>query len=238
MDYLGVGLFVDPSGKGQDETAWAVVASMHGMYYVLDFGGFQGGGYDDVVLEELALLARRYKVNLVVAEDNFGNGMFTKLLTPVILKIYQCGIEEVRVNTRKEMRIITTLEPVMNQHRLVIDKSALERDYRKLRDASGTVGDSWRTYSLTYQMSRMTKEKNAIPHDDRLEAISMGVSWWADQACLDVEQSVLKEQRRLDQQFTDASLMSILGNKKKPPVNQTANRGLQVGYRGSPKWKR
>ena len=226
--YTAIGLFVDPSGKGKDETAWSVVACLNGMFYVLDFGGYQGGGYDDRVLEGLAETARAYKVNVVVAEDNFGNGMFTKLLTPILLKKHQCGIEEVRVNTRKELRIIQTLEPVMNQHRLVVDKGALERDYRKLRDAQGSIGDSWTSYAFTYQLSRISLEKNCIPHDDRLEAVSMGVSWWADQAALDVSGETARRESRNRELFLQNCVDGII--EKKPRKTYSSNRGL--GLRG------
>jgi hypothetical protein len=233
--YTAIGLFVDPSGRGKDETAWAVVACMNGMYYVLDFGGFQGGGYDDAVLHSLAETARVYRVSLVVAEDNFGNGMFTKLLTPILQNTWMCGIEEVRVHTRKELRIIGNLEPIMNQHRLVIDKAALLRDYRKLRDSEGSLGDLWQTYALTYQMSRLTKDRGALPHDDRIEAVSMGVSWWADQALLDVERTAKEKDTKLDDQFREQSLISVFGSKKRPRTAE-ANRGLSMGSRSAKRW--
>ena len=52
-------------------------------------------------------------------ESNFGDGMATAL-KPIMAKIHPCEIEEVRHNIQKEKRIIDTLEPIMNTHRLVI----------------------------------------------------------------------------------------------------------------------
>ena len=43
-------------------------------------------------------------------------------------------IEEVRANVRKEDRIIDSLEPILNQHRLVVDKKVIEWDYKSNPD--------------------------------------------------------------------------------------------------------
>ena len=48
---------------------------------------------------------------------------------PIISKIHPVTMSEVRHNTQKERRIIDALEPVMNQHRLVIDKKVIHTDY-------------------------------------------------------------------------------------------------------------
>ena len=45
-------------------------------------------------------------------------------------------VEEVRANVRKEDRIIDTLEPVLNQHRLVVDRSVIEWDFKSNPDDS------------------------------------------------------------------------------------------------------
>ena len=47
--------------------------------------------------------------------------MFTKLLLPFVTKTYPVTIEEIRHQEAKEKRIIDTLEPLMQQHRLIID---------------------------------------------------------------------------------------------------------------------
>ena len=60
---------------------------------------------------------------MIVVESNFGDGMFSKLLSSIHAKTYPVSIEEVRHNTQKEVRIIDTLEPVMMQHRLILMRS-------------------------------------------------------------------------------------------------------------------
>lgn len=49
----------------------------------------------------------------------------------LVNSIYPCGMEDVKQSKQKELRVIDTLEPVMNQHRLIIDKGLVERDIRK-----------------------------------------------------------------------------------------------------------
>jgi hypothetical protein len=52
--------------------------------------------------------------------------MFLQFLKPVMAKVYPVTMEEVRNSIQKQKRIIDTLEPVMNQHRLVVGGSAID----------------------------------------------------------------------------------------------------------------
>ena len=183
INYTGSVLAIDPSGRGKDETAYAVVKMLNGILYVIDFGGISGG-YSSQTLQALSVIARKYLVNQVLIESNFGDGMFSELLKPTLTKIYPCTIEEVRHSIQKEKRIIDTLEPVMNQHRLVIDQKALERDYQSVQHYPP---ESQSRYMLVHQMTRITKEKGALVHDDRLDVLSMAVSYWVEQMAADAD---------------------------------------------------
>ena len=113
--------------------------------------------------------------------------MFSKLLAPFVNNAYPVSIEEVRHNTQKEVRIIDTLEPVMMQHRLVIDEKLIKEDYESAPEPS---------YSLFYQMTRLTKDRGAIIHDDRLEALAMAVNYWTEQ--MDADSETMAAQQKLD----------------------------------------
>ena len=199
VNYEGAVLAIDPSGRGKDETTYAVVKMLNGYLYVTEFGGMQGG-YEDVVMEALVDVAKRNKCNVAVIESNFGDGMFTKLFTPFLKKAnYRMAVEEVRHNTQKEKRIIDTLEPVMNQHRLIMDIAAIEKD------ASSTLKyptEQALKRQLMYQMSRITKDRGALAFDDRLDVLAMGVAWWVEQMGQDEEEKM--EQRR--EQLLEAEL--------------------------------
>ena len=183
LSYTGSVLAIDPSGRGKDETAYAVVKMLNGILYVIDFGGI-AGGYSNETLQSLSMIARKYSVNEILIESNFGDGMFSELLKPILTKVYPCSIEEIRHSIQKEKRIIDTLEPVMNQHRLVIDQKALEKDYQSVQHYPP---ESQGRYMLAHQMTRITKEKGALVHDDRLDVLSMAVSYWVEQMAADAD---------------------------------------------------
>jgi hypothetical protein len=208
ISYTGSVLAIDPSGRGKDETAYAVVKMLNGILYVIDFGGIEGG-YSSETLQALSVIARKYLVNQVLIESNFGDGMFMELLKPTLTKIYPCTIEEVRHNIQKEKRIIDTLEPVMNQHRLVIDQKALEKDYSSVQHYPP---ESQSKYMLAHQMTRVTKEKGALTHDDRLDVLSMAVNYWVEQMAADVD---IKIHERKDD-LLDKELERFMENAVNP----------------------
>ena len=67
IEFDGCVMFVDPSGKGMDETAYAIVAQLNGNLFVLEVGAFREG-YTEPVLEGLAQAAKRQKVKLILLE--------------------------------------------------------------------------------------------------------------------------------------------------------------------------
>lgn len=174
--YQGIVMAIDPSGRGGDELAYAVVAMLNGYLYVLECKGLRGG-YSDENLEMLARVAKRLKVKQIIVEENFGDGMFTKLLTPFLTRIYPVTTEEVKHSIQKEKRIIDTLEPVMNQHRLVVSEELL------LADAKTDEPK----YQLFFQMTRITKDRGALGKDDRLDVLAMAVAYWSTAMDRDVE---------------------------------------------------
>ena len=183
IQYSGSVLSIDPSGRGKDETGYAVVKMLNGFLYVAECGGLKGG-YKDTNLRSLSVIAKRNNVNLILIESNFGDGMFMELLKPVLRKIHNVTIEEIRSNVQKEKRIVDTLEPVMNQHRLVIDPKVVENDYKTVQEYPV---ESQARYMLFHQMTRITKDKGALIHDDRLDALQMAVQYWVDFMAADAE---------------------------------------------------
>lgn len=169
-EYTGCVMAIDPSGRGSDETGYAVVKIMAGNLFLMAAGGLLGG-YSDQTLEALATIAKKHQVNQVIVEANFGDGMYTKLLTPIMSRIHKCAIEEVKHSTQKEARIIDTLEPVISTHRLVVDQKLIEEDFESAKDVK---------YSLFYQLTRITRDRGALTHDDRLDALAMAISYWVE----------------------------------------------------------
>ena len=157
-------------------------------------------------------MARDYKVNKIKPESNFGDGMFTTLLLPILKKInYQCAVEEVRNNTQKEKRIIDTLEPVMNQHRLIVDKQVIRDDYESIKYYPL---EKQQQYSLFYQLTRITKDRGSLSHDDRLDCLAMAVADCLEMLLVDVDDEI---QRRLDEEM-DEEIERIWGFSDKSEV--------------------
>jgi hypothetical protein len=182
-EWNGSVMSIDPSGRGKDETAYAVVKMQSGFLYVTALGGLQNG-YSQEALETLASVAAEQEVNEIITESNFGDGMFTQLFKPVLQNIHPCSIVEVRHSTQKEKRIIDTLEPVMNQHRLIVDEEIIQEDFRcpELKK------------QLFYQMTRLTKDRGSLAFDDRIDALSIAVNYWVEVMDRDA-QSALEDYR-------------------------------------------
>ena len=186
LPYTGSVLAIDPSGRGSDETSYAVVKMLNGVLYVPDAGGVKGG-YSEETLTSLVEIAKTHKVNMVIIESNFGDGMFTQLISPYFTKSYPVTLEEVRHSKQKELRIIDVLEPIMNQHRLVVDPKVIQRDYDSIQDYPQDVAVK---YSMFYQMTRITKDKGALAHDDRLDALAMACQYWVEQMGIDADKEI------------------------------------------------
>jgi hypothetical protein len=182
-EYEGSVMAIDPSGRGGDETTYAIVNQLHGNLFVVDMGGFKGG-YTEETLKELAKLAKHNKVNDIVIESNFGDGMFTKLFLPVLRKFHKCAVDEVRHNTQKERRIIDTLEPLMNQHRVIMNEDIVRKDAKRLGNEQGVQ------YSIFYQITRLTKERGALKHDDAVDVLAMACAYWVEAMSRDEDQAM------------------------------------------------
>jgi hypothetical protein len=168
---------VDPSGRGTDETAATYISQKNGFLYVHEVRAYRDG-YSDSTLLDILRGCKRYNVTKLVVETNFGDGIVAELFKKHLQQTKQAiDVEEVRANVRKEDRIIDTLEPILNQHRLIVDRGVVEWDYNSNKDAAP---EERLLYMLFYQMSRMCREKGAVKHDDRLDSLAQGVKYFID----------------------------------------------------------
>ena len=183
VEYTGSVMSIDPSGRGKDETGYAVVKMLNGYLYVRRCGGI-AGGYSEEALKKLAVIAKEEQVNEIIVESNFGDGMFNQLFMPVLNKVHPVTMSEVRHNKQKERRIIDVLEPVMNQHRLVMDKKVIQKDFDSCQHLPP---EQALRYQLMYQLTRLTADRGALTNDDRLDALAMACQYWVDAMAQDVE---------------------------------------------------
>lgn len=168
-EWEGSVMSIDPSGRGKDQTAYSIVKMQSGFLYLTDQGGLDNG-YSQESLEHLSEVAAEQDVNQIIVESNFGDGMFTQLLRPVLMGIHPCSIEEVRHSVQKERRIIDTLEPVMNQHRLIVDEKLIRDDFDQ-PDLK---------HQLFYQMTRLTKDRGSLAFDDKIDSLAIAINYWVE----------------------------------------------------------
>lgn len=218
-EYTGSVMAIDPSGTGKDETAYAVVKILHGFLFLVASGGFKEG-YSEATLRGLATIAAYHKVNHVVVEANFGDGMFSQLLKPVLAKVHNVTVEEVKHSTQKERRICDTLEPILNQHRLIVDASVIEEDAKaELKN------------QLFYQMTRITRDRGALTNDDRLDVLAIAVSYWVE--------AMARDTNKAAEEHRQASLEAALRNFSESVMgisasNMVLNTG--AGQTKAPTW--
>lgn len=211
LEYEGSVMFVDPSGRGKDETTYAVVKMLHGRLFLTDIGAFLGG-YDEKTLTAICMAARRQHVNLILCEPNYGGGMFTQLLSAKAQQVYPVEVKDAEwAKVQKEMRIIDTLEPIMNQHRLVVCPAVIEKDYRS---TEGYAGEDQQGYRLFYQMTRITRDRGALKHDDRLDAVAGAVAHWTEFMNRDAEKAHLAHREALVDAELEKFMASVIGAER------------------------
>ena len=185
---------VDPSGRGTDETAACYLSQKNGIIYLHEVRAYRDG-YSDNTLLDILRGCKKFGVTSLVIETNFGDGIVSELFKKHLIQTKQnINIEEVRANVKKEDRIIDSLEPVLNQHRLVVDRGVIDWDYASNKDCPP---ESRLLYMLFYQMSRMCRQKGAVKHDDRLDCLAQGVKYFTDALHISAQEEI-KRRKQLE----------------------------------------
>ena len=183
---------VDPSGRGSDETAACYISQRNGFLYLHEVYATKDG-YSDNTLLSILRRCKKYGVTKLLVETNFGDGLVGELFKKHLQQTKQAiDVEEVRANVRKEDRIIDALEPVLNQHRLIVDRSVIDWDFKSNPDAPP---EERLLYMLFYQMSRMCREKGAVKHDDRVDCLAQGVKYFTDAMAISANEQMTLQKR-------------------------------------------
>lgn len=193
---------LDPAGDGGDEVAFAIGGVVGPYIHCMAAGGLRGG-FTDENMQSIVDLCKRFGVKNIKVEKNFGAGTVSKLLLQYFKgidpdtheeRLKGVGLEDVPSgNAQKEARIIDTLRPVMERHRLVLHRTAIEMDieYCKVYGRSQAA-----VYSLLYQLSSITKERGSLTKDDRVDALEQLVRGLMGHLVKDEEREA--ELRRLE----------------------------------------
>jgi hypothetical protein len=83
--------------------------------------------------------------------------------------------------------------------------------------------DSNLPYSLFYQMTRITRDRGSLKHDDRLDVLAMAVSYWVESMGKDEIQSIEDwKQNQIDEElekFMDGVFHTLGGGNRRPHRN-------------------
>jgi len=202
---------IDPSGSGQDETTYCVLGVLAGNLYLIDWGG-TNKGYSDEALIMLAGVAGKYKVNEIVPEKNFGAGMFTELFRKILIKVYPCTIiDDFNVKGQKEARIIDNIAPLLGNHQLVVSEDRI----REETDWVMEMPAERLQYSLLYQLTHITYERQSLIHDDRLDALAIGCQYLFDYVIVDDKARLREMEEKEMEEWLYSKVYSKASNNKK-----------------------
>ena len=183
---------IDPSGRGKDKTAYVILYLSRGKAFLVKAGSMSGG-YTSQTFELLALMARDYQVNHIIVEPNFSDGMWKDHFAPTLMRIHPCALEDSEWSTtRKEERIIQSLELASNRHKIVVDRSVIIEDSQ--RDLH---------HQLFYQYSRIVKKRDALAHDDLVDALAIGIAFFSSQNAFWGEDKQIAEEKTAYDELED-----------------------------------
>ena len=176
--FSGTVMYVDPAGGGQngDETSFAVTREMAGKIFLVDVGGVPGG-LDQSAMDQLTDVAVTWQPERIFIEENYGKGALSSTWQPTLFQKHQCAVEDVWETGQKELRIIDTLEPIIGAGKFICDAGLLKRDWEQCKKYPI---EKQASYSLWYQLSRITRERGALIHDDRLDAVAGACRPWIE----------------------------------------------------------
>lgn len=192
-------MYVDPAGGGKngDETGYSVIGFLNSNVFLMDVGGVPGG-YEKEKLDAIAALVVRHRPSILKIEKNMGYGAYREIIQPVIkVACEKAGIpcpqlEDDLVSGQKELRIINTLEPVLGRGAFIIDEAILEREAASVQkyDISKRM-----SFSFLFQLKYITRDRDSLAHDDRLDAVEGGVRHYVAALAIDQQKRIAAQEQ-------------------------------------------
>lgn len=225
---------VDPASDGGDELAFAIGGVVGPYIHLLAVGGFKGGFAEDN-LEKLVQLVIKFGVRGVLVERNMGAGAVTQLIqnyfngideTTGRRRVTGCGVDERWSSGQKEKRIVDTLRPIIQRHRMVVHKSAMDMDLEMLKQYPM---DKRATRSFFHQLHSITTDKGSLEKDDRLDAVEALARELVGFLVVDEELAQRKREQAEAKSFRDDPLGSSLD---KPVTGKSRRTHKAIRRRG------
>ena len=213
LPFTGSVMHIDPSGRGRDRTTYVVTKFLNGFIFVVAWGGFSEG-YSPETLAALAGIAKDHQVNEIVTEDNFGDGMFGSLLETHVNAVHPCRITGIKVTGMKESRIISSIEPALKQHRIVMDQTVLRNDMLNPAAHRGM-----------FQLTHICEARGALKHDDMVDVLSMGIRHWSEYLNADSKKAEEERIKRIEAEnearfFSGTTIFALMDKKSSRVTKQ------------------
>src|SRR5690625_1304286 len=191
---------VDPAGQVGDEMAFAVVGVLGPYIHVVAWGGLRGGIEEDN-LERLDDIVKRFNVKNVVVERNMSAGAVTRLILNYFngtdsngnRRVTGVGVTDANASGQKERRIIDSIRPVLQRHRLVLHKSAVDMDLEMIKQYPM---DRRLEYSGLYQLQNITTDRGSLKKDDRVDVLEQLVRQLVDHLVVDEDKEIELRQQQ------------------------------------------
>jgi hypothetical protein len=175
--------------------------------YVYDIGAVKGG-YAPEDLCKLVEAAKLAECKEVFMENNYGNGAHVAAIKPYFERDWPVTLEAVQETGQKELRIIDVIEPVMSTHRLIVRPEVVRKDMESIQHYPEK---SRLSFSLFHQMANITREKDCLGHDDRLDALAGAIRQIVEGLDYDQMKVVMRRQIKQSQRWynvmSDPTLM-------------------------------
>lgn len=187
-------MYIDPAGGGKngDEMGYAIIKLIGAYIYISSVGGVPGG-YEEEKLIDLVNVAKKWGAKTVCIEKNFGNGAHANMMKPLFAREdWPVILEEVYETGQKELRIIDVVEPLLTSHRLIMSPEAVESDASSV---NRYPIDLRTTYRFLHQMSMLTRDRNCLRHDDRLDALAGAIRYVVEKLDFDTQVQIEAKRR-------------------------------------------
>jgi len=167
----------------------------------------------------------------VLVEDNMGAGVVGKLIQNYLYglgannrpRCPDVGVQDIHASGQKEVRIISTLRPVIQRHRLIVHRKALEMDAEYLKQYPL---DKRVMRSVFHQLHNITTDRGCLNKDDRIDALEMLVRDLSPQLVIDETKAAQERTRKEVMDFINDPTGTGRGVKPKQKYKALRRRGL------------
>lgn len=179
--YNAVKAGIDPSGKGKDRTGLSIAGELAGFFHLMYNQGLDGRDTTEVC-DQIAKQLRTHGVTEAYFEQNIdAMGLWEQVMLqairthtlqpgqdPLYPQGWTCSLTPVPSHAQKETRIIAVVEPLLSQHRLIVDPTILQPTHKE------------RELEFQFQLACMTRDRGCLTEDGRIDSLAILLRSWLE----------------------------------------------------------